>query len=253
MKTAVSIIWKFAICAVASVGVLMQTGIIGGGILNLGTLNYFTVLSNLLVAFYFLVDAVWMLNHLGKAKRGGEWQIKFKHAVLMCIVLTGVIANTLIAGQFSNQTGAMATSMMLLHICTPVMAVLDWILFERKGQIRPGEPFVWMVLPLLYFAYVMVAVGVFGFDFSPLQTGSRYPYPFIDLDALGIQQLLANVGLIAVAFLIVGYVVFVVDRMWAFIAKKRTAKPTAKGSGKNAAGSETKTSSENETEPEAKA
>gem|GEM_PF-69310 len=208
-----SIAWKFAICFVATFGVLMQIGILGDGPLNPVLLNYFTIISNILVAFYFLVDAVWLLNHPTKARLGREWNVDFKHVVLMCILVTGIIANTLLRGNFDQMAGTVALSMTLLHVFSPIMVALDWLLFERKGQMKAGEPFIWLIFPLLYLVYLVVAVEGFHCDFNMYETASCYPYPFIDLDALGIQQFAQNVIIVGLVFLLLGYVIFAIDRI----------------------------------------
>lgn len=215
----VSVIWKLAIFAVATAGVLLQIGIVGDGPFDPLVLNYFTVISNMLVAVYYLVDAVWLLNNPAKARQGREWNRGLKHVALLGVIVTGLIANSLIAGQFAGLTGTAALSMTMLHVVTPIMAVLDWLLFERKGRMKAGEPFIWLAFPLLYLLYVLVVVEAFGIDLNAMDAASRFPYPFIDLDVLGIPQLAGNAIGLAFGFLVVGYAVFAIDRILGKLAK----------------------------------
>jgi hypothetical protein len=97
------------------------------------------------------------------------------------------------------------------------MSILDWLLFDRKGQIGPAAPLAWMAAPTLYFLYAMAAArlgGGIGYD-------SRYPYHFIDVDVLGWWRV-ATTGLRLLAgFILLGYVYYAVDRLMARFPGKK--------------------------------
>lgn len=214
-----NVIWKFAIAAVAGVGVLMQMGVIDGSTLNLNVLGMFTILSNLLVALYFLVDGVFLLAHPGRSRSGEDWWPAMKHVAFMAILLTDVVANTLISGMFDGMTGTEALSMRLLHVASPLMVFADWLLLERKGRISAIDPLKWTIFPLLYLAFVFVGVQFLGMSFSG-GAGSAYPYPFLDVTTQGVSTVATTVLAMAVAYLGCGYLLFVIDHLLGKISGK---------------------------------
>jgi len=197
----------------ATVGVLMQVGVVGDGPVDPSVLGYFTVISNIVVALYFLADVLWLLGHPVQAGEGRDLCVRLKHVVLLAILVTGIIANTLLVGVFVDLTGTMALSMTFLHVLSPSMVLLDWLFLERKGSMSWADPFLWLVFPLSYFGIVTACIECLGMDFNPFDAATRFPYPFMDLDVLGAGQLALNVGGIAVAFLILGYILCAVDHL----------------------------------------
>lgn len=173
-----------ALCA--AVGVVLQCGFFGGR-LNLAALQYFTLMSNILCAVYFAGAAVRTL------RRGDTWLPVCKGALVMAMAITGITFH-------------------LLHTAAPLLTVLDWLLFDEKGHYRRFEPFLWGIFPAAYFVYTMIRARVSSFRFY---NGSPYPYPFMDVDALGWDKVLLIFLAMAAAFLALGYVLVWIDHLLA--------------------------------------
>lgn len=90
-----------------------------------------------------------------------------------------------------------------------IMVILDWLLFDPKPTYGPADPLKWLGIPLAYFIFAVLRAQLGG---ELRGVNSRYPYFFIDVDALGIGPVLLNVLLLSVGFLCIGYVLFGVDR-----------------------------------------
>ena len=93
-----------------------------------------------------------------------------------------------------------------------MLTVLDWLLFDEKGHYRRFEPFLWGIFPAAYFVYTMIRARVSSFRFY---NGSPYPYPFMDVDALGWGKVLLIFLAMAAAFLALGYVLVWIDHLLA--------------------------------------
>lgn len=209
-----SVAFKLAIVASSTVGVLIQTGVIGGP-LNLGALKYFTLLSNILVAIYFAFDAAWTARGLGNPAP------RLKGAVVMSIAVTGIVFHTMLSGTAFNMGGADALAQFLgvlgnqlLHTVSPIMATLDWLLFDEKGTYTWKMPPTWVLLADLYFVYATVS----GFLLPVGTEGGRFPYPFIDFDLLGWKVIPIVIGL-NLGFIAFGYLYVAIDRALAKRAK----------------------------------
>lgn len=103
---------------------------------------------------------------------------------------------------------------LLIHYLTPISVIIDWLLFVPKGRYRWTHPLAWLLLPVGYWVFAMLRAEVGG----PLPGGGRYPYFFLDLDVLEWGRLLANVAVLAVAFAVLGYLGYGLDRLLGRIA-----------------------------------
>jgi hypothetical protein len=78
----------------------------------------------------------------------------------------------------------------LLHDMVPVLYIAYWWRCVPKGSLRLGHIGLWMIYPLVYFAYVLLRGDLLA----------AYPYPFIDVASLGYPQVFINAGGILAGF-----------------------------------------------------
>ncbi len=213
-KKIISAAWKVILFISAVMGILLQIGLFSDR-LDLSVLNYYTLMSNMLCAVYFLPAAVYGWKHDGETLLPAV-----KGALVMCITVTGLVYHFMLAGKFEMQ-GTLLMSNILLHYVVPSMTVLDWILFDRKGHYNKLSPVLWLLAPLLYFVYVVIRVAG-GATLGPY--GSKYPYYFMDIDALGFGKVMLINLIMCVFFLILGYIIVGIDHLLARRAEKKTTK-----------------------------
>ena len=154
-------------------------------------LFYFTVLTNLLVALGFS----WMVFR-------GALPPFWLGGLVLSIVLVGVIYNTLLLGLVELSGGALIADF-LNHTLTPILVPLWWLAFAKKGGLRWRDPLLWALWPVAYFIYGVARAPGMG----------RYPYPFMDVGALGWSGVGVNAVIIAVGFVVAGWVLVGVDRV----------------------------------------
>ena len=170
---------------------------------------YYTVLSNILCFVYFAVLVV--------AQRKKENPL-VKGSVTMCIAVTGIVYHFLLDGMMEANAASVSPVLdagnFLVHTVVPVMVVLDYFLFFPKGQYKSLHPIAWLVLPYLYFGFIWLRAEISDRLFSGFGGAkSRYPYPFLDVDLYGWDKVLLIVLGITVAFLALGYIAYVLDRL----------------------------------------
>lgn len=199
-----SVIFKLALLTAALTGILIQIGVFSGE-LRLSVLNYYTLMSNLLCALYFLAAM------LHEAKGGNTLLPSLKGAVVLGITVTGLVYHFMLSGNFRMQ-GTMALSNLLLHYVVPALSVLDWLLFSDKGRYHWKSAFLWLLLPDGYFVYAVIRVALGA---SLGYGGNRYPYPFLNADALGWRQVLINGVFLNLLFLLLGFLFVFMDRLMA--------------------------------------
>ena len=170
---------------------------------------YYTVLSNILCFVYFAVLVV--------AQRKKENPL-VKGSVTMCIAVTGLVYHFMLNGVMEANAEKVSPVLdagnFLVHTVVPVMVVLDYFLFFPKGQYKSLHPIAWLGLPYLYFGFILLRAEISDSLFSGFGgTTSRYPYPFLDVDLYGWDKVLLIVLGITVAFLALGYIAYVLDRL----------------------------------------
>lgn len=167
---------------------LGQTGSVGETLWILA--RFFTVLTNAAVAVVFAGIA---LGARVTARRIG--------GVTLAILLVGVIYGLLLRGLLSLSGGALLADT-LLHKVVPVLVALWWIFCAPKGKLRWRDPWWWAAFPAAYLPYALARGAIEG----------KYAYPFINVDRLGIGQVLLNALGIATGFLVAGFALVWLDR-----------------------------------------
>lgn len=213
---ALSILWKTAIAACAFVGLGLQIGIFKGE-LHLSSFKYFTNISNLLCMVYFLIDAVF-LSAVKKRDGSVSWCPALKGVAMMGITVTWLVAHFML-GSFTMGS-SLRVSIRLVHYVVPIMTILDWLLFDKKGQIKLTAPLLWTTFPLGYFAAIM-GLAFFG------KGVPFYPYPFMNVEKQGLTRVLITVAVMLAFFLALGYLFVLLDRLLQKTEGKLLRKPVS--------------------------
>lgn len=206
-----SIIYKFALTLIGVAALLYAAGL-GDGHFNGSFFCYFTNLSNIAVVAYLCAAAVAALRN--GALWPEPWMPKLKHALMLAITVTWLVAHFLLdhGGVFAS--GTFHWTSLVLHYIVPIGMILDWLLFDRKGTMRAVEPPFWTVFPLCYLVCIMVGVWCFGLNVRPAQH-SRWPYDFLDFDHNGVPAVTVTILLLIVGFVVLGYVYMLIDHLMA--------------------------------------
>lgn len=210
-----SLLYKVVILAACGIGLLLSSGLLAGG-LNASIFSYYNVLCATLCFVFYLFAAIWSAADL--VKRGPAGDTLFANHIKGGIVI-GMLSSMLVYQFLSVETLAQAPSVLgalLINYIVPILVLLDWALFDRKGRFRGSDPIVWLVVPYLYYTYVLVRAffGVVYLD------GSKYPYFFINADRLSWTQVLINVLILSCVYLLMGYVLYIADSALGVIVKK---------------------------------
>ena len=162
-------------------------------------LRFFTVITNLLVAVV-----------MTRAAMGHRVSAFIFAGLTLAIVFVGLVYATLLRGLVAL-SGLALLADYLLHYAVPIAMALYWPAFAPKIGLRYRDPLVWCAYPLAYLFYVVVRGSVDG----------RYPYPFIDVAALGYGRILLNSLMLLIAYLLAGLVLVALGRV---MARRRGAR-----------------------------
>ena len=204
-----SISYKFILVVFGILGLLLNFGVFSSS-LDLKGLITFSVLSNLLCIVYFTSDLLYLIKNIHD-KNKTTWKPALKGIATISITL---LLGWHLTGEKITLSTAFGVSMILVHDIVPIMTILDWLLFDKKGYVKKASPIVWPLGPLSYFV-VMVAAQMCGI---------HQPYPFIDVELLGYGKVFLGVIVIFFFFVTIGYILFAVERIFIKIDGKNKSR-----------------------------
>ena len=196
-KQAISLIFKGFIVLTAFVGIMLQCEV-GTCDFSLSSFRMFTTLSNLAVAVFFITYIAMSLSKSIGLVAENRFIRYFKFLITMSIMLTGLVAHFMLRKMFVDMKPMVQAGLTLLHYVVPIATFLDWILFDEKGKTNKKMPLFAALFPIIYVTVSMIAARFMTGD-------SKYPYPFLNVDMLGIGRVALNIVLLAVAFITAGY------------------------------------------------
>jgi hypothetical protein len=113
----------------------------------------------------------------------------------MSIIIVALVYNLMLR-QLWQPHGWHAVADNMLHVAMPLLFLLHWWLAVPKATLRWPQVVAWQAYPAAYFIYVLLRGALDG----------RYPYPFLDVTALGYPRVLADACAVLMAFVVVGLV-----------------------------------------------
>lgn len=156
--------------------------------------TFFTILSNILVAFVFTAE--WLQSNLLKFFAKSNTQV----AVAVYIFVVGFVYNTILRFIWQPK-GWDKVADELLHLVIPIVYILFWYFKFSKQTINYKSIFGWLLFPMIYIIVVMIR-GYFS---------NYYPYPFLNVSDLGIKKVLYNSTYMTLFFVIVSSVFYKIN------------------------------------------
>ena len=92
-------------------------------------------------------------------------------------------------------SGAQWLADVLLHYAVPLAALLWWLVLPPRLRIDAAATLRWLAWPAAYAVYALVRGAISGF----------YPYPYIDVPALGLPRVLLNAAALMLVFVLAAY------------------------------------------------
>jgi len=191
----VQILYRLALLAAVSYGLVLSIYFPVFSIDKLPALTFFTVQSNMLVALFLIYTLVYpRRNRLHNILRG---------SVLICIAVTGLVFHLFLVPFYPDLfANGLAFRHHLTHTIAPLGFIIDWLLFDKKGQINIGDLKYWLIYPSIYWVFSMVRGSLVG----------AYPYFFMDPNILETSSILLWLLLLIIIFTLLGLLLFLLDK-----------------------------------------
>jgi hypothetical protein len=148
---------------------------------------YFTVDTNIIVALCFT------FIFSGPKYRFSRFFSKPSTitAITVYITIVGIVYNVILRSLWAP-TGLQMIVDELLHTVIPALVIVFWLVFIPIEQLKWKNAFLWLIYPILYMGYALIHGAITKF----------YPYPFVNVNELGLSKALINAGAILLIILI---------------------------------------------------
>ena len=185
-------------------GLLLHSTLLETGHIRPGMFCFYTNLSNLLVLVYELALAAVPEGAVRQLLTGSGVAL----AMTLCIYVTHLIYHFVLVPdarrrgkKFADFGGNFGN--LCVHYGTPWLVVGQWLLWGNKAGLTAASAARWLVLPLAYFVYAMLRART-GRPIG--HTKLIYPYPFLDLEHLGVKRFCLVFLAVLAFFVILGCV-----------------------------------------------
>lgn len=178
----------------------------------------FSTWALMIGAIYFCISAL-ILALSSKRESGDVPCPMLEGALIVAFLLQAVtaIACAINDEYFPGLSGFVAV---LAYYILPVLTLLDWCLFNKKGLWRAVDPFYWLALPLSYSAMIILTANML-----PSSTALLYPVAFLDYNTYGLWEMLGWLALIGLLILIFGYILILLDAFMGGVIAKHIVLP----------------------------
>ena len=211
------LIYQTIYCTLGLIGVIASLGVFD----NVSNLRWdfyvhFTNLSN------FFCLGVMLAALIQTAKKKANSYVTaaptFKFMGMLGILLTFLVFNIMLAGapgrdpQLNWRIGSLC-----FHVVLPVMYIAHWFLFYERKKSKWYYPLVSVCFPLAYVLFIFIQAAILKFDTSILipttTTPLIYPYFFLNIKTQGIMGVAKWIAILFVAFVMVGFLFFGLDKL----------------------------------------
>ncbi len=206
-KTTVHILLSGVYCLLAAVALCMDFKLFTGNVTT-RPLIFYTILSNMLCSGFMLISFI-------KGIRNQESVCTVaplcKFLFMVMILLTALVHNLLLEYHSSLFSYFADVKNALHHLILPVMFFLDWLFFYPRRSIKPWQPLLVPVIPLLYVCYILLRAAYVRQ--AGISVGVLYPYFFLNVESLGWSEFGVWMGILLAVLLALGYGLYGIDRL----------------------------------------
>lgn len=184
-------------------------------------MSYYTLQSNVICLIAFII--VLTLELLDRQYKTDIYYL-IKGGLVIAIAITAIIYHIALApGGFQmdalqNSISNKVLANFLVHTVSPLLVLLDYVLFDEKGHFKFFYPILWLIQPLNYVVYVYTYSNLGG-SFYNIGGSRQFAYFFLDYNELGYMGVLKWLVIIILGILIVSEILVILDKFLKEIKK----------------------------------
>lgn len=160
--------------------------------------GFFTIQSNILITIVW----VWAAVRILQGRRASHGRTIVRATAATFIVIVGVVYVLLLAPLGAEGGVPVGWANTVMHYVTPIAGFADWVLTSDRVRLALRRLGWVLIYPTVWVSVVLVRGASDGW----------VPYPFLNPDT-GYARVFFSVGMIVVAFLAFGSLIFAISRV----------------------------------------
>lgn len=217
IPTIPEILFKPILIFTALLGVYLQAKL-DGGFFSTNVYLYFTIFSNTGTSIIFFVFLIFEIaERINKKLYLKPFMFTIKYMFTASLSITLVIAAILLA-PFKDQAYLFSIKNLTVHIFAPLLAVIDFLIFDKRFRVKWYTSFLGLVLPATYSLLTLI-LSIRGVHYS---NGTIYPYYFFNWRELRWWTFSKSQLGVAWWLIIIGLVSLILSSALIFIKKVMT-------------------------------
>lgn len=211
MRRTVSLIYKILAILSLSTGIFLN-------VINTTSvqtiLSYYTLQSNIICLIAFVIFAIMEMRQ--KYYKTDIYYL-IKGAIIIAILITAITYRCALAPvgfEMESLQKSIANkefANLLVHTISPILVVMDYFLFDKKGHFKYFYSIIWLVIPLNYIVYVYT-YGARGGEFFSIGGSKKFAYFFLDYEKIGYSGVAKWIAFMTVCILFLSIVLIFIDR-----------------------------------------
>ena len=184
-------------------------------------LSYYTSQSNIVCLIAFICYSVLEIRY--KDKERGEVYYLFKGEITISILITALCYHIALSETGFNMEEQWSLKFMykkianfILHTCSPLLVIFDYVFFDIKGNFKNYYPFIWLIFPLYYVCYVYI-FAYCGGTFYGIGGSKQFAYFFLDYNINGLGYVIGWLIFMILGILMLSFLLVIIDK----VLKKR--------------------------------
>ena len=178
-------------------------------------LSYYTLQSNIICLAFFVF--ILIVSAVKDDYQESDVYHLVKGCITIIIAITGLvyaIALGPIGFDMQIDTSGLKNFMsnFLVHRLSPILVILDYFFFDKKGKFKFYYPFLWLIIPLNYLMYVYT-YSANGGEFFGIGGSRKYAYFFLDYTQIGYTGVAWAIVIMVIFILVISFLLVIVDRV----------------------------------------
>ncbi|MFA6627942.1 MAG: Pr6Pr family membrane protein [Bacilli bacterium] len=220
LKRIIILIYRVLIVVCSVTGMLFLQ--LKHGLIDYEKYVFYTFQSNIIVTIFYALLVIKGIKDLKNPTQEGSiphFSYRLHEVITFTITVTFLIFSaflteylTMIEESLRMQIEIGST---LVHYVVPLMVIFDYFFHVRNPHSQYRLVLYNLIFPFAYFLFAIVRAQMGGPLHNSFPIGeyiSSYPYPFIDIDYLGLQQVLINALVLLGGFSVLGGLIVFIDR-----------------------------------------
>lgn len=178
-------------------------------------LSYYTLQSNIICLAMFVLIMIAIV--LKKDYRSNNKYYILKGGVVVAILVTAITYQVALAPNGFQMDISYTIrperywANLFVHVISPMLVLLDYVLFDLKGNFKYKYPFMWLCIPWGYVIYVYI-YNALGGRFFGIGGSREYGYKFLDYKQIGYLGVLKWIFVFTVAIFVLSNILVFLDR-----------------------------------------